>query len=211
MAAAPARTVILQRSNDGIVFTPIINTPTEPTINTYLFEDPNLPVGNQTFTYRVNLLDSCFNTHTSDTATTLRVGIKVKSNNRADIIWSGFDISNISFDNFRLEKIIGSDTTFVGNFNRSETTFLETALFDYGADSLSAVCYRVTAFLKIIMMLRQEKHWPAILILCVCSRNLKRLCRKRLYLPDTIKHLSHFYYMPNQTTTTLKSLTAGII
>jgi gliding motility-associated-like protein len=40
--------------------------------------------------------------------------------------------------------------------------------------------------------LRQEKHWPAILILCVCSRNLKRLCRKRLYLPDTIKHLSHF-------------------
>jgi gliding motility-associated-like protein len=148
MAAAPARTVILQRSNDGIVFTPIINTPTEPTINTYLFEDPNLPVGSQTFTYRVNLLDSCFNTHTSDTATTLRVGIKVKSNNRADIIWSGFDISNISFDNFRLEKIIGSDTTFVGNFNRSETTFLETALFDYGADSLSAVCYRVTAFFE---------------------------------------------------------------
>ena len=93
-------------------------------------------------------MDSCFSTHTSDTATTLRIGIKVKSNNRADIIWSGFDISNISFDNFRLEKIIGSDTTFVGNFNRSETTFLETALFDYGADSLSAVCYRVTAFFE---------------------------------------------------------------
>ena len=146
--AAPAKTVILQRSNDGIVFTPIINTPTEPDVNTYLFTDPNLPVDNQTYTYKVNLLDSCFSTHSSDTATTLRIGIKVKNNNKATVIWSGFEINNITFDNFRLDKIVNGDTIFMGNFNRTETTFLETALFDYSLDSLGEVCYRVTALFE---------------------------------------------------------------
>ena len=147
-AAAPAKTVILQRSNDGIVFSPIINTPTEPDINTYLFTDPNLSVSTQTFTYKVNLLDSCFTTHSSDTATTLRIGIKVKSNNKADVLWSGFEINNIAFTSFKLEKIIGSDTMLMGNFNRNQTSFLETSLFDYSVDSLGEVCYRVTALFE---------------------------------------------------------------
>ena len=147
-SAAPAKTVILQRSNDGIVFTPIINTPTEPDVNTYFFLDPNLPVNNQTFIYKVNLLDSCFSTHSSDTAATLRVGIKLKNNNKATVLWSGFEIDNITFDNFRLEKIVAGDTIFIGNFNRNETSFLETALFDYSLDSLGEVCYRVTALFE---------------------------------------------------------------
>lgn len=144
-AAAPPKTIILQRSNDGIVFTPIINIPTEPDIYTYLFSDNNLAVGNQTFTYKVNLVDSCFNTHSSDTATTLRIALKVKSNNKADIIWSGFDVQNISFITYRLEKIIGADTILLGTFNRTTNTFTETALFDYSRDSLEEVCYRISA------------------------------------------------------------------
>lgn len=147
-AAAPAKTVILQRSNDGIIFTPIINTPSEPDVNTYLFNDANLSVGTQTFTYKVNLLDSCFTTHSSDTATTLRIGIKVRNNNKANVVWSGFDIDNITFSTFRLEKIVGSDTISVGNFSRDQTTYLENALFDYSLDSLGEVCYRVTAFFE---------------------------------------------------------------
>lgn len=146
--AAPARTVILQRSNDGIIFSPTLTVPTEPDPNTYLFTEPNLSVQNQTFTYRVNLLDSCFITHTSDTATTIRVGIKVKSNNKADIIWAGFEINNITFDHFLVEKIIGTDTSAVGTFNRNQTTYAETALFDYTADSLQETCYRITAFFE---------------------------------------------------------------
>lgn len=147
-AAAPAKTVLPQRSNDGIVFTPIINTPTEPDINTYLFTESGLPVGNQTYTYKINLLDSCNSTHSSDTATTLRLAIKVKNNNKATILWNGFEIDNITFDNFRLEKIVAGDTIFIGNFNRNETTFSETALFDYSLDSLGEVCYRVTALFE---------------------------------------------------------------
>lgn len=146
--AAPAKTVILLRSNDGIVFSPIVNTPTEPDQDTYLFEDDNLNVGNQTYTYKVNLVDYCFNTHTSDTATTIRLGIKIKNNNKADILWSGFEIDNITFDNFKLEKINGSDTIVLGNFNRNQTSYLETALFDYSADSLDEVCYRITALFE---------------------------------------------------------------
>lgn len=147
-AAAPAKTVILQRSNDGILFTPIINTPTEPDSKTYLFTDPNLSVGSQTYTYKVNLLDSCFVTHSSDTATTLYLGIKVKSNNRAELLWSGFEIDNITFDHFKLEKITGSDTVFVGNYTRAQSNYLENALFDYSSDSLNEVCYRITAFFE---------------------------------------------------------------
>lgn len=144
-AAAPAKTVILQRSNDGIVFTPIVNTPTEPDNYTYLFEDPSLSVANQTYSYKVHLVDSCFNTHISDTATTIRLGITLKNNNRAELIWSGFEIDNITFSNFVLEKINGNDTTIVGNFNRNQTNFLENSLFDFSKDSLAEVCYRITA------------------------------------------------------------------
>ncbi|MEN9447762.1 MAG: hypothetical protein RJA25_1052 [Bacteroidota bacterium] len=147
-AAAPARTVILQRSNDGILFSPIVNTPTEPDNKTYLFTDPQLKVGSQTFTYRVNLLDSCFTTHSSDTATTLYLGIKVKSNNKAELLWNGFELDNITFDHYTLEKIIGNDTTSLGNFPRSQSNYLENGLFNYGADSLSEICYRLTAFFK---------------------------------------------------------------
>jgi len=148
IAAAPARTIILQRSNDGILFSPLINTPAEPDSRTYLFTDSNLSVGSQTYTYKVNLLDSCYNTHSSDTATTLRLGIKIKSNNRAELVWSGFEIDQITFDHFTLEKIIGNDTIFVGNYSRSQNNYQEAALFDYSSDSLNEVCYRITAFFE---------------------------------------------------------------
>lgn len=145
-AAAPPKTIILQRSNDGIVFSPIINIPDEPDPFTYLFSDEGLDVNSQTFTYRVNLVDSCFSTHSSDTATTLRIGIKKKSNNKADILWSGFEIQNIHFQHFVLEKITGTDTVELGTFNRTQTSYLENSLFDYSRDSLDEVCYRITAF-----------------------------------------------------------------
>lgn len=145
-AAAPPKTIILQRSNDGIVFSPIINIPDEPDPSTYLFSDEGLDVNSQTFTYRVNLVDSCFSTHSSDTATTLRIGIKKKSNNKADILWSGFEVQNINFQHFILEKITGTDTVELGTFNRTQTSYLENSLFDYSRDSLDEVCYRVTAF-----------------------------------------------------------------
>ncbi len=145
-SAAPAKTIILQRSNDGIVFTPVINTPDFPDANTMIFTEPGLRTDAQTYTYRVNLLDSCNITHSSDTATTIRLGIKVKSNNKADILWSGFAIENSIFQYFQLEKISGTDTTVVGNFNRNQTSYAETDLFDYSKDSLDIVCYRVTAY-----------------------------------------------------------------
>lgn len=145
-AAAPAKTVILQRSNDGILFSPIVNTPTEPDYKTYLFTDENLDVSGQTYSYKVNLVDSCFNTHSSDTATSLHLGIKVKSNNRADLLWSGFEIGDITFHQYKLEKIIGTDTITVGSFNRSQNVYQETALFNYAADTLSEVCFRLTAY-----------------------------------------------------------------
>lgn len=145
-AAAPARTVILQRSNDGILFSPLVNTPTEPNTKTYLFIDQNINVSGQTFTYKVHLVDSCYVTHASDTATSLHLGIKLKSNNRAELLWSGFEIDRIAFDHYTLEKIIGNDTTLVGNFNRSQSSYIENALFDYSADSLQEACFRITAF-----------------------------------------------------------------
>ena len=43
---------------------------------------------------------------------------------------------------------MAGDTIFIGNFNRNETSFLETALFDYSLDSLGEVCYRVTALFE---------------------------------------------------------------
>lgn len=145
-AAAPAKTVILQRSNDGILFTPLVNTPATPDPKTYLFTDPDLNVSGQTYTYKVHLVDSCYVTHASDTATSLHLGIKIKSNNRAELLWSGFEIDRITFDHYTLEKIIGNDTTIVGNFNRSQNNYLDNALFDYSADTLQEACFRITAY-----------------------------------------------------------------
>ncbi len=145
-AAAPAKTVILQRSNDGILFTPLVNTPAAPDPKTYLFTDPDLNVSGQTYTYKVHLVDSCYVTHASDTATSLHLGIKIKSNNRAELLWSGFEIDRITFDHYTLEKIIGNDTTIVGNFNRSQNNYLDNALFDYSADTLQEACFRITAY-----------------------------------------------------------------
>jgi gliding motility-associated-like protein len=146
-ATTPKKVVLLRSEND-ILFTGLTTTPIAFEDNySYLFSDGGLNLNN-VYWYSIRLQDSCNEFHFSDTAATLRVGIKVKSNNKADVIWSGFDIDNISFDNFLLEKINGNDTVLVGTYNRNQTNYLETALFDYAADSLNEVCFRVTALFE---------------------------------------------------------------
>lgn len=144
-SAAPPRVVKLYRSNDGILFDPLTDMPLVDDFYSYIFKEDNLPVNDQIYYYQVTLIDSCYNSHSSDTAETLRIGIKVKSNNRAELQWTGFELDNVSFDHFRLEKIKGTDTFTVGTFNRTETSYLEDSLFDYNNDSVPGVCYRVTA------------------------------------------------------------------
>lgn len=134
------------RSIDGILFEGLLT-------DRLIFEDKyrmdfkeeGLDINNNTYTYIVKLIDSCNEAHFADTATTLRVNIKTKSNNKADIIWKGFNVNDINFIHYRLEKIIGTDTTTVGVYNRSESLYQETQLFDFSIDSLDEVCYRVTA------------------------------------------------------------------
>ncbi|MDB5226976.1 MAG: hypothetical protein JWN78_1169 [Bacteroidota bacterium] len=144
-AAAPPKTIIPQRSNDGIIFAPNVPPPTFPDAYTYLFTDP-LDAGAHPYSYRIDLVDSCFDTHSSDTATSLYIGIKVKSNNTANLIWSGFEIQNSTFDHFELIKTSGGDTTTLGAFSRSQTSYTDIKLFDYSQDSLDNVCYFVKAF-----------------------------------------------------------------
>lgn len=142
----PGKKPILYRSNDGIDFGQgLVLNPDYEDFYTLLYKDQNLDLTNQPYFYSVRMNDSCSETHYSDTATSLRIGIKVKSNNRADIVWSGFDVDNITFDHYELEKITGADTSIAGTFNRSQTGYLEQKLFDYSIDSLDNVCYRLTA------------------------------------------------------------------
>ncbi len=143
--ASPDTLRILNRSLDGIVFRPLIKNPDVQDRYKYIFSDENLAVNDNVYFYRLNLRDLCFNEHISDTAATLRIGIKKKNNNKADILWSGFEIADITFNYFRLEKITGTDTITVGTFNRNENSYLENTLFDFTADSVQGVCYRITA------------------------------------------------------------------
>jgi gliding motility-associated-like protein len=143
--ASPDTTRILYRSGDGIVYTALNLRPDVSTRYIYLFTDENEGVNDNVYYYNLHLRDQCFQEHITDTAVTLHLGVKTKSNNRADVVWSGFDISNITFQHYRLEKITGGDTIAVGTFSRSEDKYLEQQLFDYAADSLQDVCYRITA------------------------------------------------------------------
>ncbi|MEZ5025591.1 MAG: gliding motility-associated C-terminal domain-containing protein [Chitinophagales bacterium] len=148
LASPPIGNPILYRSPDMLVFIPLNNTPDYADKYTLLYTDPgndNINPGNNSFSYMVRLNMPCGNPHFSDTATTLRLGIKDKGNNKAELTWTGFDIQNINFQNFTLEKIEGTDTLFVANYNRNETHYSETQIFDYSLDSLDEVCYRVTA------------------------------------------------------------------
>jgi gliding motility-associated-like protein len=142
---------ILYRSPDGIVFTPLSNTADISDRYSLVYTDVSnaeINPGNNTFSYAIRLNMPCGNFHFSDTASTLRTGIKVKTNNRAEVLWGGFSIDNITFDHYRLDKIIGNDTVFIGNFSRTETMYAENTLFDYTIDSLEEVCYRVTAYFE---------------------------------------------------------------
>jgi gliding motility-associated-like protein len=143
--ASPDTIRILNRSLDGIVFQPLIKNPDFRDRYKYIFSDENLAVNDNVYFYRLNLRDLCFNEHLSDTAATLRIGIKKRSNNRADILWSGFEIANITFNYFRLEKITGTDTVTIGTFNRTDDYYLDNQLFDFSLDSVQGICYRITA------------------------------------------------------------------
>jgi len=141
-----ANNPFLNRSDNGLTF----NGGTTRRITfedrySYLFEEDGLDVNNNIYSYTVNSKDECSVIHVSDTAATLRVNIKTKTNNKADIIWSGFKIDNAAFIHYRLEKIVNGDTSIVGTFPRSESLYKEDLLFDYTIDSLEEVCYRVTA------------------------------------------------------------------
>lgn len=149
LASIPLGNPILYRSPDGLVFTTLNNTADYADRYKLLFTDianATINPGNNSFSYMVRLNMPCGNFHFSDTATTLRLGLKDKGNNKAELIWTGFDIQNISFQKFVLEKIVGIDTIFIDDYARDETEYLEEKLFDYSQDSIDEVCYRVTAF-----------------------------------------------------------------
>lgn len=137
----------LFRSTDGIVFEGLVTDRLIFEDNYVMnFKEEGLDVNNNSYTYIVKLIDSCNEQHYADTATTLRVNIKTKSNNKAEIIWKGFNVNDINFIHYRLEKIIGTDTSIVGIYNdRNESIYQETQLFDFSIDSLDEVCYRITA------------------------------------------------------------------
>jgi len=144
--ATPYRNRATYRSEDGIIYTGLTSN-----ISTYEdkyrinYKDVGLDINQKTFSYSVKLIDSCSNQHYSDSATALRINIKEKSSNKATVDWKGFEVNNITFTHFRLEKIIKNDTTIVGLFPRTQNTYAENSLFDFTIDSLEEVCYRVTA------------------------------------------------------------------
>ncbi|HRB18894.1 MAG TPA: gliding motility-associated C-terminal domain-containing protein [Chitinophagales bacterium] len=148
LASPPNGNPILYRSADGLVFTPLNNTPIFEDETRSIYQDnasTEINPANNSFTYMVRLNMSCGNTHFSDTATTLRVGLSDKGNNKAVLTWTGFEVQNIQFQNFVLEKIVGIDTNIIGTYNRNEISYTENQLFDYRLDSIDEVCYRVTA------------------------------------------------------------------
>jgi gliding motility-associated-like protein len=138
---------ILYRSEDGIVFYYVDKDPEYEDASTIRWNDDKVPAGSRPYFYYVRINDSCTQNppHFSDTATTLYLSVKVKSNNKGDIVWSGFNIDNIAFDHFKLEKITGANTILLGNFPRSQTTYLDDKVFDPLLDTLANVCYRITA------------------------------------------------------------------
>lgn len=149
LASVPIGNAILYRSPDGLVFTPLNNTADYTDKYKIIFTDianNSIDPGANSFTYMVRLNMPCGNFHFSDTATTLRLGLRNKGNNKAELIWTGFDVQNITFQKFVLEKIIGTDTVFIDDYSRTETSYSEAQLFDYSQDSIDEVCYRVTAF-----------------------------------------------------------------
>lgn len=148
LASPPIGNPILYRSADGIVFLPLNNTPDFADAYRIIYSDvanENVNPSNNSFSYMVRMNMPCGTFHFSDTATTLRLGLKDKGNNKADLTWTGFDIQNIQFQHFTLEKIVETDTFLIGTYNRNETKYAEAQLFDYRLDSIDEVCYRVTA------------------------------------------------------------------
>lgn len=145
-AASPYRNIILQRSPDALLFNPLtVQPPVALNPYTFQFTDGSAKPSERLFSYRVQVNDSCANQHYSDTATALYLNVKEKTGNRADIQWRGFAVDNADFQLFRLEKIVGNDTTTLGTFNRGDQAYLMNDLFDYSVDTLEDVCFRITA------------------------------------------------------------------
>ncbi|MFN8282678.1 MAG: gliding motility-associated C-terminal domain-containing protein [Chitinophagales bacterium] len=145
---APGKNPILYRGEDPVVLISLgSKLPVYDDYSRSLYEDNGLDVNGKVYYYSVRLNDSCDAAapHYSDTAATLRITVKLKNSNTAEAIWSGFAIDDIDFVRYRLEKIVGTDTTFVGNFTRSQNTFFIDELFDYSQDSIPQICYRITA------------------------------------------------------------------
>ena len=144
--ASTFRNIILQRSPDGLVFNPLTIAP--PTsLNAYTLQliDGGAIPSEHLYHYSVQINDSCGNRHFSDTAVSLYLNVKEKVGNKADIQWRGFDVQNADFQDFRLEKIVGTDTTLLGTFNRTDNSYLMDNLFDYTVDTLIDICFRITA------------------------------------------------------------------
>jgi gliding motility-associated-like protein len=128
------------------LFNPLtVSPPTVLNPYTLQFTDGGANPSQRSFSYRVLTNDSCGNQHFSDTATALYLNVKEKTGNRADIQWRGFAVDNADFQNFRLEKFVGDDTTTLGIFNRTDNSFQLDDLFDYSVDTLEDICFRVTA------------------------------------------------------------------
>ncbi len=144
--AAPPQTIALYKSSNGIEFIPK-TTFDSIRLRPFVLQinEPGLDVAGTNYSYFLSLIDLCDNRHFSDTATTLRIAAKAKSNNKVDIGWSGFAIENSDFVQFRLEKIVGTDTTLVGYFDRDEYKFTDNNLFDYTKDTVLDACFRITA------------------------------------------------------------------
>lgn len=143
--ATPYKQIILYRAQDGVNYIPTSNTAVSPDAYTRLFTESGLDISGKNYSYFCSLIDYCDNRHFSDSATTLRLAAKAKSNNKVDIGWSGFSVENSDFIQFRLEKIVGSDTILIGYFDRGEFKYTDVDLFDFSVDSVLNSCYRITA------------------------------------------------------------------
>jgi gliding motility-associated-like protein len=143
---APYRNIVLQRSPDGNVFNPItVAAPTPVNFYTRLFADGGALPAEHLSHYFVQVNDYCSRQHFSDTAVSLYLNVKELRGNIADIQWRGFDVQNIDFQQFKLIRIEGTDTSVLGTFGRGSSSFQLPDLFDYMADTVQDICFRITA------------------------------------------------------------------
>ncbi|MEZ4879781.1 MAG: gliding motility-associated C-terminal domain-containing protein [Chitinophagales bacterium] len=144
-SATPPKKFVLQRSPDGITFTPVVITPFFQDSTQIVFVDGAANPSNNSFYYRVVTTDNCGAEHTSQAANTIHLTVEEDKGNTGNIEWNDFYTDSAQIINYSVYTYQDSMLSFFGSYGNNVEQAVYEDLFDYTADSITEICFMIIA------------------------------------------------------------------